>query len=334
MKKIYSLIAAFILLPSFTWAESFSDVPLENGLYTPIEYLKDIEVLKGYEDGTFGISKTVNRAEALKIILVSSGAEINDTSDKEFGDVPKDAWFAPFVYHAANEEIVSGDGDTGLFAPAREVNRAEFLKMVLKSFEIDATAFTYEGINATDLPEDAWFTPTMKFAIKFEIIPFTNSEAKPSQPVTRGEAASIIFNTLDKGKGLQPQVLLDTMEQHVIAASEDINTGKSLGAALHIGKAEQIRGYLENLGQYFASVRESSAVETANKTVEAMRFMIGAFAAAEQGDIASVIDLSKKAWSAADAIPKKEGAPTKMETEIKGLASAMAAKAREAAPAE
>lgn len=322
-------MASALLFPTISLGASFSDVPLENNLYTPIEYLKEIEVLKGYEDGSFGIGKTVNRAEALKIILVAAGAEINSESDKDFGDVPKDAWFAPFVYHAANQSIVSGDGDTGLFAPGRDVNRAEFLKMVLKTFEIDANAFTYEGVSANDLPDDAWFTPTLKFAIKFEIIPFTNSTASPSKPVTRGEAASIIFNTLEKGKGLKPQVLLSTMEEHVIEASKSINEGKSLGAALHIGKAEQLRGYLENLGNHFSYINESAAVETANKTVEAMRFMIGAYAAAEQGNRDSVIDLSKKAWAAADSIPENNGNPTKMETEIKKLSSTMAATARE-----
>lgn len=324
-------MASALFFPALTFAVSFSDVPLENNLYTPIEYLKEIEVLKGYEDGSFGIAKTINRAEALKIILVSAGTEMDPNSDKNFEDVPKDAWFSPYVYHAANKSIVSGDGETGLFAPGRDVNRAEFLKMVLQTFEIDPNAFTYEGLNATDLPDDAWFTPTLKFALKFEIIPFTNSKADPSKPVTRGEAASIIFNTLEKGKGLNPQILLNTMEEHVIEASRNINEGKSLGAALHIGKAEQLRGYLENLGKQFSYINESPAVLTANKTVEAMRFMIGAFAAAEQGNRDSVIDLSKKAWAAADSIPENNGNPTKMETEIKKLASSMAEKARETA---
>lgn len=105
MKKIKTLLAFVLLLPiSTVWGNTFSDVPLENGLYTPIEYLKNIEVLKGYEDGSFGLSRAINRAEALKVILTAAENDVSTQSENDFGDVPRDAWFAPL--YTTQREII------------------------------------------------------------------------------------------------------------------------------------------------------------------------------------------------------------------------------------
>lgn len=87
-------------------------------------------VVQGYDDGTFRPNDTVNRAEALKILRLaarldrtSSGAVIS------FSDVSDADWFAPYVYFAAEREIVQGHDD-GTFRPGDSITRAEAAKII------------------------------------------------------------------------------------------------------------------------------------------------------------------------------------------------------------
>lgn len=325
MKRLTSIFLSGLVLTISTQAmASFSDVPLTQSNYAAINYFKSIGVLKGYPDGTFGIQKPINRAEALKVILVAAETPLSTEEIPTFADVPADAWFASYVNHAVANNIVSGDGATGLFVPERQVNRAEYLKMILKSFDIDPNSYILD-VSVNDVSDDAWFAPYIKFAVKFGILPVdANGNTSPATPVTRSEAAQLLFNTLEKGKGLKAQTLLSTIEQHLISAVDGIESDKTLDSALHIGKAEYLDTILVTL------LPNNETVNKAHTTVLAMKNLIGAYSAGQYGDPESVITASKKAWSAADEIPNENGQQSAMETEIKKLAESMAAKARAA----
>ena len=63
--------AAFLLIAVAAHAESpqsFSDVPPDHDAYEAVEFLKTQNIIGGYPDGTFKPDRTVNRAEAAKII--------------------------------------------------------------------------------------------------------------------------------------------------------------------------------------------------------------------------------------------------------------------------
>ncbi|MFH1375863.1 MAG: S-layer homology domain-containing protein, partial [Patescibacteria group bacterium] len=85
----------------------------------------------GYPDGSFQPANSVNRAEAMKMIL--SAANLSGTAPSStFSDVPSGAWFAPFVNYAAELEIVNGYPD-GTFGPDKLVTRAEIAKMIMNA---------------------------------------------------------------------------------------------------------------------------------------------------------------------------------------------------------
>lgn len=333
MKYSQSIIRLFVLPLLFSTSGAFalfSDVTLEHPNYHAIDYLKSIEVLKGYDDGSFGVDKSINRAEALKVIFVAAEKELQSANAPTFEDVPTDAWFAKYVGYAANNGIVSGDGETGLFSPARQVNRAEFLKMVFKTFDIDPSSFVLTT-EINDVADDAWFASYIKFAVQFEILPLDNGNAEPGKLVSRSEAAQLLFNTLEKGQGLKLQTILNMVETHLVEAGNSLELDRTDLAALHSGKAKSLdQGILQKVAS------ESPAVQTANITISAMEKLIGAYSAAKNNNIDGVIEVSKQAWSTADSIPDVNGAPGKTETEIKKLASTMASTARAAkeAPAE
>lgn len=319
------LSLSFAVLLFSPMASAFSDIQITNPLYVSTTYMSEKDIIGGYPDGSFGPEKIINRAEALKIILLATEKPVAEKVEQRFGDVPADAWFARFVTFAADANIVSGDGETGEFAPGRTVNRAEFLKMLVLAFDIDTSKFVL-NVPSKDVPEDAWFAPYMNFAVKFEVMSQdANEMAYPSQALTRGEAAQYIFNMLKKGQGLNPQLLLNLTEAHLVKSLEFMENGQVAGAGLVVGTAEQYADIVSQIN----SVANNSVVKGAVKTTEALKHLVGAYSAGENGRVEDVIVASKAAWAAADESlidnPKNQVTADK----IKGLASGLAAQARE-----
>ncbi|PID70362.1 hypothetical protein CSB37_03180 [bacterium DOLZORAL124_38_8] len=322
LKKIF-VLTLLTSLPVLTLA--FKDVPLQNKHFKAIEYLTQKKVVNGYPDGTFQPNKKVIRAEAIKLILMATELEINANEKSYFKDVPKNQWFAPFVNVGVQEGIIKGDGTTGLFAPARQVNKAEFIKMLVESFQVDLKKYKTEQIVLHDAPKDAWFTPFMKFAVKFGVIaPDKQQNVFPGKFLTRGECAQIIFNLLKSGSGLDPQVLLNITENRLIKAIKALESNQLLVASRNA-----------SVGHEFAKTAlkllpKHKVIQAAEKTAYAVKNLIGSYAAGQNGMIDEVIKTSKIAWKAANESEQINPEQTKIAQEIKKLAESMAKKARAA----
>ena len=73
-KFIVSIIVSFCFLVVANAASTtaFTDVASSHKNFKAITYLQDKGVIEGYSDNTFKPNQKVNRAEALKIILMGS----------------------------------------------------------------------------------------------------------------------------------------------------------------------------------------------------------------------------------------------------------------------
>lgn len=91
---------------------------------------KRLNWVSGYEDGTFAPSNTINRAEAVKIIMEAVGH--SDSHDVNLPhDVPTDAWFSDYVKQAILLDIPIED----VFHPSKSLTRG------------DAAMWIYHAIN-------------------------------------------------------------------------------------------------------------------------------------------------------------------------------------------
>ncbi|QQR83104.1 S-layer homology domain-containing protein [Candidatus Peregrinibacteria bacterium] len=108
--KITIVLVVLMILPiSLVQAASFTDVPSSHPNYQAITYLQDQGVVEGYDDGTFQPNRQVNRAEALKIILLASDIFVPEISEQAiFPDVPHDVWYGKYALKAKNLSIVQG----------------------------------------------------------------------------------------------------------------------------------------------------------------------------------------------------------------------------------
>ena len=119
---------------------------------------------------------------------------ISITDVNEFKDVPKDAWYATAVNYLGQMNIVQGDG-IGNARPFDKLTRAEFIKMVVATFEIDSSST--EEMNFKDVVNDKWYYESMQVAWRAGIIKgFGDSTVKPNQAITRQDMMVILHRAL------------------------------------------------------------------------------------------------------------------------------------------
>lgn len=182
----------------------FPDVPSTHPNYEAIKYLKEHNVIGGYPDGSFKPEQAVNRAEALKIILLGDGRDVPDVvSNAGFSDVDPYAWYAKYIDYAKNEGIVKGHPD-GTFHPGDTVNLAENLKMLEKTAGVNVDEIKVYTDPYADVPKDEWFAPYCQYAKDQNLIDAdANNKVYPGQGMTRGtlsEAMYRLIYVIENGK--------------------------------------------------------------------------------------------------------------------------------------
>ena len=172
---------------------SFSDVNSAHTHYAAITSLVDQGILQGYEDGTFQPGNPVNRAEALKIILMGAGVTVDGESSAGilFSDVDSSDWYFDYVSTAVSLGIVQGYND-GTFKPAQTVNRAEAMKMLLAAAEISVN--TPSSAPFADAQTTEWFSGYAAYAKTWNIEPpQADGYWHPEEDITRANLAEMVY---------------------------------------------------------------------------------------------------------------------------------------------
>ncbi len=114
---------------------SFSDVSLETWYGPYIETAKTLDFISGYSDGTFKPNNAVNRAEALAMILNSSGLDLLHNETATFTDTQSSDWYAAFISYAVENNIIQGY-QNGNFGPSDNLTRAQAAKIIVLALEL------------------------------------------------------------------------------------------------------------------------------------------------------------------------------------------------------
>lgn len=201
MKKITYLIPltilTFFLFPFvIVNANVFTDITSSSTIYfNSIEYLKSKGVISGYPDGTFKPDNVINRAEALKMIMLATGKDGESTIDMSFPDVNVDDWFFGFVRKALESGLVEGYPD-GTFKPENNINIAESLKIIILAFDIDTGALPSKN-PFPDVDVISWYVSYAEFAKNKNFIePSDDGLLHAEKHITRGQFAEIIFRIM------------------------------------------------------------------------------------------------------------------------------------------
>ncbi len=201
----------------------FSDVKLDDKHYPAIEYLYDQKVFQGYADGTFQPSKTINRAELLKILVEGKGVSPDASQYQNcFPDVKSD-WYSKYVCYAKEAGWVSGYAD-GNFRPGNTVSKVEALKMLLLSQGI---TITIQGENPYDDVHDSdWFIPYVKVANELGLLEESGDQLELTASRTRSGVAENLYRLLlstrlEAVSGLYAQTACLTLDTSLSQSEQD-----------------------------------------------------------------------------------------------------------------
>lgn len=122
-----------IEVPDAVTTRPFNDVSVSHWAAPYIEKARAIGIVSGYADGSFRPDNEINRVEALKILLLASGLNIEgDTMN--FTDTIKGAWYTRYVSFAQSLGIIGGYAD-GSFKPGNAIKRSEMAKIAVETLE-------------------------------------------------------------------------------------------------------------------------------------------------------------------------------------------------------
>ena len=161
--------------------------------------LYHLGIVGGYDDGTFRLSQEVKRGEAAKFLMLTLHGTIPEhRNNGKFWDIPDDRleWYVPFVMQAVIDGVISGNPD-GSFRPERPVDRAQFMKMVVKTFALKESR---DHAYYRDVSSDTWYYSYLDAARRYDFFPSENENFYPGKYLTRGEVAYIIFQILNLGE--------------------------------------------------------------------------------------------------------------------------------------
>ncbi len=318
--KLVLVLTMFCFGAPTLFAASFTDVPADNPYYVAVESLKNLGVVKGYGDGTFRPDQLVNRAEALKMILLSAKIKVDPgLYQTGFPDVKLSDWFSGYVFNAQNLHIVVGNPD-GTFAPVRNVNKVEFLKMSIQAFVVDLN--NYKNVQ-TPLAADVtnigdWFVPYLNYAKSVDIIaPTIDDKLEPARSLTRGECSEILYKMYILKNGGVTQELLSTAEAKLVDSMISIKAGNVQDA---LSRAQEAVFYTDNA---LTQDPNSNITQGASLIARGFQKLYEASAAKLQNDQVQLKALSAEAKSDADQAVAKDGSLQDLSAKLKTLADSL-----------
>ncbi|MBE5040192.1 S-layer homology domain-containing protein [Ructibacterium gallinarum] len=173
-------------MPVFGTAGALSDVT--GTAYEPaVAELVSLNIMEGYEDGTFRPDTGLNRAEFAALIVRILGMEQGAESLAQqtvFQDVAAEYWAAGYIHLAAGMGIINGYGD-GSFGPEDAVTLEQACKMVLECMGYGILAAEKGGY------PNGYLVTAAQYGLTRGI------ESTGEEPLSRGDAAVLLVQSLD-----------------------------------------------------------------------------------------------------------------------------------------
>lgn len=164
-----------------------------------IQWMAYTGAVNGYSDDSFKPDAKINRAEVASIlfrVLVSEAIEIEGVC---FNDIPEDAWYRNAVCMFESSGLINGNPD-GSYEPAEDMNRAEFIHLVVNAYNAEAIELPEEP-SFTDVSEEAWYYESVEQAYQLGLVEGYSCGAErcyqPESSVTRAEATTILWRAFE-----------------------------------------------------------------------------------------------------------------------------------------
>ena len=196
LKKVISAVAALSISASSiaAFAAKFPDVEETASYAQAVQELTALDVISGYDDGTFGPDKLVTRAEISKMIVDAlaerQSAEASSVSSK-FADVNNAGenghWATGYINQGTADGWISGYNDVE-FGPDDNVTYVQAQKMLVAAIGYDIYANTTQA--------GGWPSGYKLYASSLEITKGVQGVTSDDQQLTRAQVAQMIDNAM------------------------------------------------------------------------------------------------------------------------------------------
>jgi len=176
----------------------FEDVnSSDEGLFEAISILSSKGILNGKADNIYGVDDTVTRAESVtmfcKMLNIDEKA---DSSDKKFEDIETSDWFFDYVMAGKKYGILSGYNDN-TFRANNTITRQEFaavLGQIMQNRYGYILPNDFSNLSVyNDKGDIAFWAESFISLLQRENINIWQENYLPKKPITRGEAAIMIY---------------------------------------------------------------------------------------------------------------------------------------------
>ncbi|MFH1670688.1 MAG: S-layer homology domain-containing protein [Patescibacteria group bacterium] len=164
------------------------------------------------------------------LVTVSTGSKV---ALRIFKDIDSDHAYFPAIDWAKEQEFIGGYSD-GTFRPDKEVNRAEFLKMILEAKSDFDLSQPYNGGSFSDVEFSSWYAPYVSYAASQNIIEgYGDNTFRPEQAVTVAEGLKMAYRvfgipTVDPEGSQWYDRYIEHAQDHIILFNNTIGVHSGL----------------------------------------------------------------------------------------------------------
>ena len=141
-KWIAIILSAGIMIsaiPSTVLAKPaiFTDLPAETWAAEAAASARNLGLMEGSSDGSFGFGKSMTKAEFVTVLVRMFGWQAVSPETQSFSDVAKEAWYFNSVETALWQKAIE---NTGSFNPEAPITREEMAVMLVRALGYDSLA--------------------------------------------------------------------------------------------------------------------------------------------------------------------------------------------------
>ncbi|MBN3908847.1 MAG: S-layer homology domain-containing protein [Nostoc sp. NMS1] len=228
--------------PSPTSTVNLSDVSSDYWARPFIQALADNNVIAGFPDGSFRPNQAVTRAEFAALIQKAfpNQNRIRQLSAGGFRDVPAGYWASSVIQYAYETGFLAGYPGN-VFSPNQQIPKVQALVALTSGLGLTASSTgTSTDLNtyytdASSIPQYAVASVTSATQSNIVVNYPDVKQLNPQQPLTRAEAAALLYQALAKQGRVQPIASNLPASQYVVGGTQtgsDIVTLASSSSSL------------------------------------------------------------------------------------------------------
>jgi uncharacterized surface protein with fasciclin (FAS1) repeats len=209
--------------PSPTSTVNLSDVSSDYWARPFIQVLADNNVISGFPDGSFRPNQPVTRAEFAALIqkAFSNQNRVRQLPSGGFSDVPANYWAASAIQNAYETGFLAGYPGS-VFKPNQQIPRVQGIVALSNGLGLSGgdtnTLSTYYN-DASAIPQYAVGSVAAATQGNLVVNYPDVKQLNPQQPLTRAEAAALLYQALVRQGRLQPVASNLPASQYVVAGT-------------------------------------------------------------------------------------------------------------------